>query len=121
MLLGVTFVVFHCPVAGSSCVSGRTVTTTNCSAKTPAGTAPLRRELHYVQPPTIIKAIQLSPSYTVFHPYVPCNMREARVLRTLRHAALPIGFPFLDKSGDDRLRFFTAWYFTYYMLTADFQ
>ena len=35
-------------------------------------------------------------------------MLEARVLHTLRHAMLPIRFPFLDKSGDDRLRLLTA-------------
>ncbi len=81
------------------------------SARIHAGTTSLRMEQHFVLPPAVIQAIQLSSLFMTFRHY-HANTLEVSVFRALRHATLPVRFPFSDKSGDDRVRIIPLRYFS---------
>jgi len=66
--------------------------------KAPAGIASVRGESWYTRPPAIVETIQFSSSYRSFHPF-HASRCEAQQPHALRHAILPVQFPFRISRG----------------------
>ena len=110
----------------------RNAPTLRFAAGAPADKTSLRRRRCYILLVTALQAVQLSSSYTTFHPFVPCLSHEVcgGALSDMLHSLS--GFPFQISRGMigcvQLLRAsFSRWIadcvdtFTYCFLTADFQ